>query len=89
MTQEEERNLICVYAVRHELERTDDGTVTLNYITENIKSFDSDTLDIICSDIRYILYSRQENSVPHLKERDWLDFEQYLQAEISRRKPWS
>lgn len=81
----DDEKTLCLYALRYELQNTDSDFVA-GYIMRNIAQFDSGMLKVMCSDIVYILTRRRENGTTHRHQQQWLEFEVYLQAEISRRK---
>lgn len=79
-----EEDFLLLYAMRYELLSTD-FMAMIEYISARISDIPTGTLKVVCSDISYILKRRKEEGTSHLKERDWLDFKKFVEAELSRR----
>lgn len=81
---DDETAAIWLYATRYDLQNQN-GTFMLNFLLLRIAQIDTNTLKTMASDIAYIIRRRTEAGTTHRKEKEWLQFADYIQTEISRR----
>lgn len=81
---DDETATIWLYATRYDLQNQND-TFMLNALLLRIKQIDTNTLKTMVSDITYILRRRTEAGTTHRREKEWMQFADYIQTEISRR----